>query len=204
MVVKPTPPAFASLQRATLPLQGRDKKKPTLRRPYSLRRRVRRNPSRLSPGTFFAPRQKPRGWSAERRILSQSTPCEACAPFAQGARLSALHRGDFSPRVRASRIRSGSVSAWRCPFWAAAPCSHGTGCPGSFIASSSQSGRSAARSGPEASRVRGYEPRPQAPHLAPSSERLAKTPSAEPGALNIIALERAGISFCLNFCGLCR
>ena len=34
---------------------------------------------------------------------------------------------------------------------------------------------------PEASRCRGYEPQQQAPHPAPSSKRLAKTPSVEPG-----------------------
>jgi hypothetical protein len=53
-------------------------------------------------------------------------------------------------------------------------------CAEANTASSSQGGHSNARSGPGASRVRGYEPRPQAPHLAPSSKRLAKTPSAEP------------------------
>jgi len=38
-------------------------------------------------------------------------------------------------------------------------------------ASSSQSGRNAARSGPRASRGRGYEPRPQAPHRPAVSHR---------------------------------
>jgi hypothetical protein len=47
-------------------------------RPYSLRRRVRRNPSRLSPGTFLAPACA-RGRSAERRILLVSAPCGAGA-----------------------------------------------------------------------------------------------------------------------------
>ena len=37
--------------------------------------------------------------------------------------------------------------------------------------------RSGAGRLPEASRERGYEPRPQAPRLAPSSKRLATTPS---------------------------
>ena len=44
----------------------------------------------------------------------------------------------------------------------------------------------------------------QAPHLAPSSRRLAKTPSAEPGAINIIAPERVGISFLSKFSGVWR
>src|SRR6185437_9747610 len=44
-----------------------------------------------------------------------------------------------------------------------------------------RSGPSAARSGPGASRCRGYEPQQQAPHLVPSSRRLATTPSAERG-----------------------
>ena len=35
--------------------------------------------------------------------------------------------------------------------------------------------------GPGAARVRGYEPRPQGPHLAPSAERLRKTPLSERG-----------------------
>jgi hypothetical protein len=37
-------------------------------------------------------------------------------------------------------------------------------------------------------------PRPQASHLVPSSKRLAKTPSAEPGETNITTLWCAGIS----------
>src|SRR5437016_5282592 len=39
--------------------------------------------------------------------------------------------------------------------------------------------------GPGAARVRGYEPRPQGPHLAPSAERLRKTPLSERGGANI-------------------
>jgi hypothetical protein len=58
-------------------------------------------------------------------------------------------------------------------------------------------GRRAGGRFPEASRERGYEPRPQAPHrrcrvtpvsalsVAPSSERLATTPSGEPGGRTI-------------------
>ena len=39
--------------------------------------------------------------------------------------------------------------------------------------------------GPGAARVRGYEPRPQGPHLAPSAERLRKTPLSERSGANI-------------------
>ena len=60
------------------------------------------------------------------------------------ARPAALHRGDFCPRVRVSWDEAiGPVPVQR---------------------SSSRRGLSAPRSGPGASRERGYEPRPQAPH----------------------------------------
>jgi hypothetical protein len=41
---------------------------------------------------------------------------------------------------------------------------------------------------PEASRVRGYEPRPQAPHPIPSSKRLAKTPLGGPDDVRLYTL----------------
>ncbi len=68
--------------------------------PYSWRRRVRRNLSRLSPGNSFSLGASPRGWSAERRH-HQSTALRRRASCDRRARHSALHRGDFcSPGPR--------------------------------------------------------------------------------------------------------
>src|ERR1700688_1012204 len=67
-----------------------------LHRPYSLRRRVRRIPSRLSPGPSFVPRPKPRGGAALRPIV---------ASCRRGAALS----------DRLFRLASGSFDAG--PFW---------------------------------------------------------------------------------------
>ena len=52
--------------------------------------------------SFLSLRTKSEGWSAERRN-HQPTPCGA-ARFAKRARLSALHRGDFGLRDRASGV----------------------------------------------------------------------------------------------------
>jgi hypothetical protein len=90
--------------------------------------------------------------------------CDGCAPLGAPSRF-------FCPRVRASWFPSGFISRpWR--QFGSSPCRASDrpkplerlSCP----ASSSQSGRSAARSGPGASRARGYEPRPQAPHPNPA------------------------------------
>jgi len=61
--------------------------------------------------------------------------------------------------------------------------------------SSRRRGHSAPRSGPEASRVPAYEAGPRAPHPAPSSRRLATTPSNKQNAHMINAPKRARISF---------
>ena len=132
-------------------------------------------PSPLS-GALFVPLEKSRGWSAVRRCRYPSCrtllrkvraplgapPGQACAVRAYlpaisvpGAVTSGRGRGPSRapdpagfPRLRPRRVQPVK----------AAPRIRG--------------GRR-----PEASRGRGYEPRPQAPHLAPSSKRLAKTPS---------------------------
>ena len=56
-------------------------------------------------------------------------------------------------------------------------------------ASSSRRGHSAPRSGPGASRVRGYEPRPRAPPLLPFPEASCRTPSVEKVIRNISLLQ---------------
>ena len=129
--------------------------------PYSL----------AEPALLFAPRTS-RGDGASRDASIQSALDEARARLTRRARPAALHRGDFSPRGRASG-RGGPV--FPGPY------------PGSFRRPSSAprpaiQGRPHSKGGrrPEASREQGYEPRPQAPHPAPSSRRLATTPSAEP------------------------
>ncbi len=97
--------------------------KPTLRRPYSWRRGARRRPS--CPLDNMS-----RGWSAARRI-QRSTPGEAWAPLAKGARRAALHRGDFCPRGRASRrgderhLRQPDPDGFRHPSSASRPAIEG-------------------------------------------------------------------------------
>ncbi len=57
----------------------------------------------MGPGS--RPRGKTRGDGAPRGALGQPTPCGARARGARARRLSALHRGDFGPRDRASGVR---------------------------------------------------------------------------------------------------
>ena len=126
-----------------------------------------------SRGAFFAPgvlpfasRTRNEGWAERRknvgclrgtRSACSDTPgaCEApCVPCARDARLSALHRGDFGLRSRASLtgLASGSVTA-----------------------SSSHPGPSARRAGPGASRgERLPAARRGTPLLAPSSRRCSR------------------------------
>ena len=135
--------------------------KPTLRRPYSLTARGRRSRYRLLPGLLFSPRPQARGWSAARRHHVVRA-CEARARLVERrARLAALHLRRFqSPDPRFLGRGNAPVPVQQ---------------------SSLQSGRSTARSGPGASRVRGCEPRPQAPPL-PHSENASR--SAPHGQVN--------------------
>jgi hypothetical protein len=136
------------------------------RRPYSLRRGVRRRPFSSHP-------RKGRGDGAP-----DGASCSKCAPsFTKVRRLPALHRGfsvpgtvtsgrateDFSSQAFA-RLRPHRVQ----PFKAA--------------------GRRAGGQLPEASRVQDYEPCPQAPHPVPSSKPLAKTPLGGPDGTRIYTL----------------
>jgi len=106
---------------------------------------------------------KPRGWSAEQRLL-QSTPCGAGVRNAGRAPLSAPSRR-FSCGGRSLRTGLGPrlpPGANRAPVVQLAP--------------STQVVMPVGR-GPEASREWGYEPRPQAPHPIPLKRRLMTTPS---------------------------
>src|SRR5262249_23585073 len=105
---------------------------------------------------FRPPRNNPRGWSAERRNISRrlAAPRPDCrAPASQRSIAAILrgpleHRTDLGPRL--------PPGANRAPVAQQAPCTR-------IVVSVGR--------GPEASRERGYEPRPQAPHPAPSSKR---------------------------------
>ena len=74
---------------------------PMLRRPYSLRRRVRRNLSRLRRA-LLSPLGQAEGMERRDGASIQSALGEARARLARRARPAALHRGDFCPRGRAS------------------------------------------------------------------------------------------------------
>ena len=142
--------------------RGCKRKMIKLRRPYSLRREVRR---RLP----CAPQRG--GQSADRRWMRNAAPggppCGRADPWIArdhrpmtlaGAPLGAPPR-HFSVPGRAFRrgIRASSVSQ--------------------LLAG----GRSTPRRSPGDARVRGDEPRPQVPHPAPSAERHRLTPLSERG-----------------------
>jgi len=115
------------------------------------------------------------GWRSRPTRLARRV-----ASVVTEARLSALHCGDFSPRGRASgRGREGFPSPIQAAFAALRPCR----VQPSKAAPHSRGGRR-----PEASRCRGYEPQQQAPHPAPSSKRLAKTPSVSRDACRNIVV----------------
>src|SRR4051812_10435225 len=104
---------------------------------------------------------------AERRSAHLWSAFRRGAPLAKGARLAALHRG--SRQQLSPPLSSGP--GFRGPGIGArlvqqAPCRAVLMPPDR---------------GPGAARVRGYEPRPQAPHLLRLSERLRKTPLDEQG-----------------------
>ena len=137
-------------------------------RPYFLRRRVRRLPNPC-------PSKSPRGWSTEWRNHSLcartnrvrgASRRSICGFSVPGSAFPGLWTGlSFrpSPQFGSSPRRAWALleSHWPIPS----------------PASSSRSGPNAARSAPGASRVRGYEPRPQAPHPLPPSRRLMRAPS---------------------------
>ena len=172
-------------------------------RPYSLRPRGGRRLSRLG-GAAFPPRQNAEG--TERRAAHRSfvLPRSCCQ---ERGRLPALRRGVFT----AAPGRAFGSSSWRAarlfrrrsllgdralkPTWPAEP---------TTVSELLAGGHSAPGRCPDAARVRGSRyPRPRAPHqpavsrrpseakaphlrrrlliVAPSSRRLATTPSAEPG-----------------------
>src|SRR6185437_1252989 len=137
-----------------------ERKARELRRPYSLTARGRR--------PFFPPRIK-RGDGAPSGASLVSTPCGVGASGETRAPLGAPSRL-FCPRGRSSGRRPGRLSAHpiRQTFARLRP---------RRVQSLKTVPRSRDGRLPEASRERGYESRPQAPHFAPSPKRLAKTPS---------------------------
>jgi len=130
---------------------------------------------------FFLGPSKNRGGGAPGGATSWSTPCgvstlrqvfgDGCAPSGAPLRL-------FCPRDRIFRVRDGGLFALLIRRASARLRPH-------RVQPSKAAGRRAGGRLPEASRVRGYEPRPQAPHPVPSSKRLAKTPLGGPDATNI-------------------
>ena len=136
---------------------------PTLRRPYFLQGA---GSAFILPLAGPFPRTSPRGWSAKRRNLISPTPCGARARIAPGrAPLSAPSR-----HLQAGPARCGSRHQPRAAFLE----------PGIRAGQCSELLAAvpvvATERGPGAARVRGYEPRPQAPHPIPSARRLMMTP----------------------------
>jgi hypothetical protein len=113
--------------------------KPTLRRPYSLRRRVRRLP--------LFPLGKAEGM--EHRVAHQSFRLAALS-FGECGRLSALHRGFSVPGPAFPGLQSGFLSRSQAPPQRLARSIPGPETIGPLPVqrSSSRSGRSAARAGP--------------------------------------------------------
>jgi hypothetical protein len=116
----------------------------------------------------------------------------AVFPFLAPAKSEGMERRAAHPysshALRRARVLRSTRSPLGAPLAARVPALAKTQAPGPrFLgrgigaspspAGSLRRGHSAPRSGPRASRERGYESRPQAPHFAPSSKRLAKTPS---------------------------
>ena len=118
----------------------------------------------------------PTGAGAERR--TRGPPCGRADPWiARDHRPMTLAGAPLGAPPRhfwRSLLRRSSGSRFREPAFAP-----------TRPAGSLQSGHSAARPGPGAARVRGYEPRPQGPPPAPSAERLRKTPLSERGGGNM-------------------
>ena len=119
------------------------------------------------PGPFFRPLDRSRGWSTEWRTSLQS--CRAplrgtrAPPGAPSAAF--LSPGPYLPgaRRRTFALPIRQASARLRPH---------------RVQPSKAAGRRAGGRLPEASREQGYEPRPQAPHPTPLSERLMTTPSS--------------------------
>ena len=123
----------------------------------------------IRPAFALRLRRARRGWSAERRntFVLPPSPWRALAGalITRASRLPAPHLRLFCPRVRVSWFPSG---LFRAAGYNASSAAHPLVRPKpsdrlSSPASSSQSGRNAARSAPETSRCRGYKPRQQAP-----------------------------------------
>ena len=119
------------------------------------------------------PRQS-EGAERQEALPSFVTPCGVASP-AGDARLPALRSGDFAPRDRSFRGRTGGVTpalirgGFRLPSSGPRP-AHRRAVP------RSRDGRL-----PGASRDCACEAQPRAPHPAPPTERLRKAPSIEQG-----------------------
>ena len=145
--------------------------KPTLRRPYSLRPRVGHRPT-------FHPGKMPRGWSAKRRT-SLSV---AASSFEGCARLSALRRGVVT--ASGPRFLPGTVAPGVSELLAAGHSARGRSLGAARAPRDTLSRSPRAPHRPAVSR-RSFEARRRISGacliVAPSSRRLATTPSAEPG-----------------------
>ena len=153
------------------------RRKPTLRRPCSLRRGVRRR--------LFHPAFVPRGWSAAWRTSKSALGARCASRVETHAPCGAPSAAFLSPGP-CFRARTEGLAANRIQAAFAALHPHRVQ-PLKAVPLSGDGRRAGA------SRARGYESRPRAPRqpvwlspfrpsqVAPSSRRLATTPSAEQG-----------------------
>jgi hypothetical protein len=132
--------------------------------------------SRHRIGSFWIPGSRLRRAPFPGRLLCPSKTEGDGAPSGATSWIRTLRCVRIWRDARASRRSIAAISVLGSAFPGTRQRASPSPSPSPSPASSSRSARSGARSGPEASRVRGYEPRPQAPHPIPSSKRLAKTP----------------------------
>lgn len=142
-----------------------------LRRPYSLRRRVRRSLVRV----FFSPSRNARGWSAAWRTFRKTACDGGRAPCDRRARHAALHvRRFLSPGPRFRHRRFGPRRSHEAPWAGFSPLSASSAhrlvaraglrtSSARLLAGSLRRSRSAPRAGPEASRTHACEARARAP-----------------------------------------
>jgi hypothetical protein len=160
-------PALASLSAGSPPSRGRQV---VSHRPYSLRPRAGRRLRPVSGALSRAPRSRGDG-------APIGASCSKVRTFiAEGATPLGAPPGQLGPGLFGGFSVPGTVTSGRATEDFSSRAS--ARLRPHRVQPSKAAGRRAGGRLPRASRVRGYEPRPQAPHPTPLSERLMTTPSS--------------------------